>query len=36
VIGVLVQGQYLPADRECFTRAEIGEALTRMVASVRV
>jgi hypothetical protein len=35
VIGVLVQGHYLPADREEFTRAEIGAALTRMVASVR-
>ena len=34
-IDVLVQGRYLPADREAFTRAEIGDALTRMVASVR-
>jgi hypothetical protein len=34
-INVLVRGRYLPADREAFTRAEIGEALTRMVASVR-
>jgi hypothetical protein len=34
-IDVLVRGRYLPADREAFTRAEIGEALTRMVASVR-
>ena len=34
-IDVLVRGHYLPADREAFTRAEIGEALTRMVASVR-
>ena len=35
VIDVLVRGRYLPADREAFTRAEIGDALTRMVASVR-
>jgi hypothetical protein len=34
-IDVLVRGHYLPADREAFTRAEIGDALTRMVASVR-
>jgi hypothetical protein len=34
-IDVLVRGRYLPADREAFTRAEIGEALTRMVASER-
>ena len=34
-IDVLVRGRYLPADREAFTRAEIGEALSRMVASVR-
>jgi hypothetical protein len=34
-IDVLVRGHYLPADREAFTRAEIGEALSRMVASVR-
>jgi len=35
VIDVLVRGRYLPADREAFTRAEIGEALSKMVASVR-
>ena len=35
VVDVLVRGRYLPADREAFTRQEIGEALTRMVASVR-
>jgi hypothetical protein len=35
VIDVLVKGRYLSADREAFTRAEIGEALTRMVAWVR-
>jgi hypothetical protein len=34
-IDVLVRGGYLPADCEEFTRAEIGAALTRMVASVR-
>jgi len=34
-VDLLVRGRYLPADREAFTRAEIGEALTRMVASVR-
>jgi hypothetical protein len=34
-IDVLVRGRYLPADREAFTRAEIGAALTRMVQSVR-
>jgi hypothetical protein len=34
-IDVLVRGRYLPADREAFTRREIGAALTRMVASVR-
>jgi hypothetical protein len=34
-INVLVRGPYLPADCEEFTRAEIGAALTRMVASVR-
>jgi hypothetical protein len=33
-IDVLVRGHYLPADRETFTRAEIGEALTRMIASI--
>jgi len=34
-IDVLVRGRYLPADREAFTRTEIGEALTRTVASVQ-
>ena len=34
-IDVLVRRHYLPADRETFMRAEIGDALTRIVASVR-
>ena len=33
-IDVLVRGRYL-APKECYSRSEIGAALTRMVASVR-
>jgi hypothetical protein len=30
-IDLLVRGHYLPADRETFTRAEIGNAITKLL-----